>query len=348
MKALKLYGVRDIRYEDAEMPVIKEDNDVVVKVKAAGICGSDISRYRLLGPYIPGMIWGHEFAGEVVEIGKSVTNVKPGDRVCACPVVFDGIDYYYQKGEYNRSDYNQAIGAKRPGGFAEYICLPSQNFVPIPDNVSFDSAAMIEPSTVVLHGLYRTSLTPGDSVVVIGAGGSIGLLSIQWAKAFGASKVIAVDVDANKLELSRKAGADVLLNALETNVEEEIAKNTDGLKAHLVIEAAGTPHTAAEVFAFARKGGEVLFLGIPYGDVAIKRYYFEKILRSELRVLGSWSNVSAPFPGREWPTSVAFFANGTINTDVIITHRVTLSEGPAMFERLMERKELFGKIILHP
>lgn len=348
MKALKLYGVQDLRYEEADKPTIQTDNDVIVKVKAAGICGSDISRYRLLGPYIEGMVWGHEFSGEVVEVGNQVSDLKIGDRVAGCPVVFDGVDYYYRKGEYNRSAHNNAIGAKQPGCFAEYICLPSENFVKIDDTISFDSAALIEPSTVVLHGLFQTKLQPGDSVVVVGAGGSIGLLAIQWAKIYGAGKVIAVDIDDEKLALSKLSGADVIVNSLNEDVEKRVEEETKNLKANLVIEAAGNPITASQVYAYATKGGEVLFLGIPYGDVNIKRYYFEKILRSELRVIGSWSNVSAPFPGKEWETSVTFFANGKINTENIITHRKPLSAGPEMMDKLLERKELYGKVILNP
>ncbi|SEJ94859.1 L-iditol 2-dehydrogenase [Propionispira arboris] len=348
MDSLKLYGVRDIRFEKAEEPIMHSDNDVIVKIKAAGICGSDVSRYRLLGPYIIGMIWGHEFSGEVVAIGKAVTNVSINDRVVGCPVVFDGEDYYYKKGEFNRSDFNNAIGAKRPGAFAEYICLPSQNLVKIPNTLSFDAASLVEPSSVVIHGLYRTSLTVGKSVAIVGAGGTLGLIAIQWAKIFGVGKIIAIDIDDAKLELSKKVGADVVINSLNEDTEKLIAKNTDGLKADLVIEAAGSPITASQVFAYAKKGGEILFLGIPYGDVHVKRYYFEKILRSELTVFGSWSNVSAPFPGKEWSDSVKFFAEHKINTEHIVTHRLPLSKGPEIFKKLMERKELIGKVILHP
>lgn len=348
MKSLKLYGVKDIRYEDAPIPIIENNNDVIVKVQSCGICGSDISRYKLLGPYIKGMIWGHEFSGEVVDIGKNVTNVACGDRVAGCPVIFNGIDYYYLKGEYNRSDFNKAIGSIRPGCFAEYISIPSQNLLKIPDNLSFDDAALIEPSTVVIHGLYRTKLTAGDSVVILGAGGPIGLLAIQWSRIFGADKIIAIDISKEKLALAKKAGADILINGLDNNIEDIVKNYTEGLKADLVIEAAGTPITASQVFLYAKKGGTILFLGIPYGDVNIPRYSFEKILRSELTVHGSWSCVSAPFPGKEWINSIKYFSKNIIKTNMIITHRLPLKEGPNIFNRLISKKELFGKVILHP
>ena len=348
MQSLKLYDIKDIRFEDADVPKLKSENDVIIKIHSCGICGSDISRYKLLGPYVKGMIWGHEFSGEVVDIGKNVKNVNIGDRVAGCPVVFDGIDYYYKKGEYNRSDFNRAIGALRPGAFAEYISLPSQNLLKIPDTLDYDSAALIEPSTVVIHGLYRTNLDVGDSVVVVGAGGPIGLLAIQWSKIFGAKKIIAIDISEQKLVLAKRAGADFTINGMDKNIENKIQEYTNGLKANLVIEAAGTPITAAQVFMYAKKGGGILFLGIPYGDVNIKRYSFEKILRSELTVWGSWSCVSAPFPGREWINSIDYFANKMINTDIIITHRLPLKEGPNVFEDLISNKDSYGKVILHP
>lgn len=336
-----------MRYEEAEMPRITEDKDVIVQVKACGICGSDISRYRKLGPHTPGQVWGHEFSGVVVEVGKSVTSLQVGDRVAGCPAIIDEDDYYYRAGQPARADSLHAIGAKIPGGFAEYIKLPEKNLVKV-NGLDFDTATMVEPSTVVLHGYYRTNLTAGDDVVVVGAGGTIGLFAVQWAKIFGAKRVIAVDVDDAKLQFARELGADYTINAAKENVLAQVAEYTDGLNADLVVEAAGTPATAATVFGYAKKGGGVVFLGIPYGDVAMERFYFEKILRSELTVWGSWSCVSAPFPGKEWTTTIHFMNNKRLNTDKLITHRVPLKQGPEMFERLINRNETIGKVIMYP
>lgn len=348
MNSLKLYGVRDLRFEEAERPQLLDENDVIVKIKACGICGSDISRYRKLGAHTPGQVWGHEFSGIVEQVGGNVTSLKVGDHVAGCPALIDEDDYYYRAGQPARADSLSAIGAKEPGGFAEYIKLPEKNLVKVPDELDFDAASMVEPSTVVLHGYYRTNLTVGDDVVIVGAGGTIGLFAVQWAKIFGAKRVIAVDIDDEKLQIAKELGADYTINSLNEDVLVKVSDYTDGMNADIVVEAAGTPITASTVFGYAKKGGGVVFLGIPYADVAVERFYFEKILRSELTVWGSWSCVSAPFPGKEWETTIHFMNNKKLKTKEMITHRIPLEKGPEMFEKLMTRDELIGKVIMYP
>ncbi|EAE4124711.1 galactitol-1-phosphate 5-dehydrogenase [Listeria monocytogenes] len=347
MKALKLYGKRDLRYEEADMPTIEQPDDVILKVKTVGICGSYISRYSKLGPYVPGMVWGHEFSGEVIEVGSEVTDIEIGDRAAGCPALYCGECEYCKKGEFARCRKLTVIGARHPGAYAEYIKLPAENVVKIPDELDYEAAALVEPSAVVVHGFYHTKLQAGDDVVVVGSG-NIGLLAIQWAKVFGAKRVIAIDVDDKKLALAKEVGADVVINSLKEDPLEVVAAHTDGLNADLVVEAAGSPITSAQVFAYAKKGGGVVFLGIPYADVTIERFYFEKIVRSELTVWGSWNAISAPFPGKEWQTTIHFLANKQINIEPMITHRLSLAEGPEVFERIYERNEFFGKVLFFP
>ncbi|AQP64197.1 galactitol-1-phosphate 5-dehydrogenase [Listeria monocytogenes] len=324
MKALKLYGKRDLRYEEADMPTIEEPDDVILKVKTVGICGSDISRYSKLGPYVPGMVWGHEFSGEVIEVGSEVTDIEIGDRAAGCPALYCGECEYCKKGEFARCRKLTVIGARHPGAYAEYIKLPAENVVKIPDELDYEAAALVEPSAVVVHGFYHTKLQAGDDVVVVGSG-NIGLLA-----------------------LAKEVGADVVINSLKEDPLEVVAAHTDGLNADLVVEAAGSPITSAQVFAYAKKGGGVVFLGIPYADVTIERFYFEKIVRSELTVWGSWNAISAPFPGKEWQTTIHFLANKQINIEPMITHRLSLAEGPEVFERIYERNEFFGKVLFFP
>lgn len=347
MKALNLYGVQDLRCEEIKKPQIDAKNNVLVKVKAAGICGSDISRYRDLGPYVEGMTWGHEFSGIVEEIADNVKNIKVGDHVVIVPTLFEYEDYYYRSGQYARSDALHTIGAKEAGGFAEYVIVPEMNVVKLPKHVKFDAASLIEPSAVVLHGLHQVDFKIGHTVAVVGAGGTIGLLTLQWLKLMGASEIIAVDIDDKKLERTKDFGATHTINSKEVDTMKAIQDKTDGLGADLVIEAAGTPFTAATVFPYARKGGTVLFLGIPYGDVPMTRFSFEKILRSELTVKGSWASVTAPFPGLEWETTIKFLASGELDLDAIIEYRMPLCQGPEAFDKLI-KKELDGKVILFP
>ncbi|MBY6277383.1 galactitol-1-phosphate 5-dehydrogenase [Symbiobacterium thermophilum] len=347
MRALKLYGKRDLRYEEAEEPFIEKNDEVIIKVKAAGICGSDLSRYAKLGPYIEGMVWGHEFSGEVAAIGSGVHHVKIGDRVAACPALYCGKCESCKKGLLSQCEKLTVIGTRYPGAFAEYVKLPRENVLSIPETIDFDTATFIEPSAVVAHGFYRTRTQPGADVAVVGCG-SIGLLAVQWAKIFGASKVYAIDIDNKKLDIAKEVGADVVIHAVEKTAYEQLMELTDGNGVDLVIESAGSPITSAQVFALAKKGGEVLFLGIPYSDVNIERFYFEKIVRNELTVLGSWNAISAPFPGREWSTTIECMSKGLINVRPLITHRVPLSQGPEIFERITNKNGFFGKVLFYP
>jgi len=347
VKALRLYAARDIRYEDAEEPVIQHADDVKIKVKVAGMCGSDISRYAKLGPYVPGNVWGHEFSGEVVAVGSQVTKVKVGDRVTACPALYCGECEFCKKSEFARCEHLDVIGAHKPGSYAEYIVMPQKNVVPVSAELDFESAAIVEPSCVVVHSFYKTNIQAGDTVTVIGCG-TIGLLAIQWAKVFGAKQVVAIDIDDEKLNMAKECGADDVINSRILEPYEEVYKVTNNRGADIVVESAGTPITSAQAFSLARKGGQVVFCGIPYGDVMVKRLYFEKIVRNELQVFGSWNAISAPFPGKEWQTSVHFIKTGQIDVKKLITHKVSLQDGFKTFEMVAERKEHFCKILFYP
>lgn len=345
MKALAFYGIRDLRYEEVENPKIEKNTDAIVKVKAVGICGSDIARYRSLGPYVPGNVWGHEFSGEVVEIGSEVKHVKVGDRVVGSPAMVCHECQFCRSGEPARCENLSAIGALVPGAFAEFIKVPAINLVGMSKEMSYEEGTLVEPSTVVLRGLYHTKISMGSEVAVMGCG-NIGLMAIQWARLFGAKKIYAFDISEEKLALAKQLGADVAINSSEGDVYALMQQYSDGVD--LAIESAGNPFTAARVLGLARKGGEVLYLGIPYGDVSAPRFYFEKILRNELTVKGSWSCVSGSYPGKEWMNAVDFIGRKQVNVAQIITHKVKLSEGPKIFEKIMENPQGFGKVLLYP
>lgn len=347
MKALNLYGKQDIRFEDSKEPIIEKDDDVIIKVKAVGICGSDISRFHKLGPYVDGMTFGHEFSGEVTEVGTDVKDFRVGDRVAGCPAFYCGHCESCQKGELSRCEHLHVAGAYVPGAYAEFIKLPEENVIPIPDNVDYDTAAMVEPSAVVVHGFYRTSIHPGAKVAVMGCG-NIGLLAVQWAKVFGAKKVYAIDIDPEKLETAKQVGVDVLINSKEEPAHDQILAHTNGTGVDLAVESAGSPITSAQVLSLPKKGGEVVYMGIPYADIQIERFYFEKIVRNELTILGSWNAISSPFPGREWSTSVHYMSTGQIDVKPIITHRLNLAQGPETFKKIINREEPFGKVMFYP
>ncbi|MEJ7542374.1 galactitol-1-phosphate 5-dehydrogenase [Staphylococcus intermedius] len=346
MKALNLYHMNDLRYEECEMPVIEADNDVVIEVKATGICGSDTSRYAKLGPYVKGMTFGHEFSGVVHQVGEGVSNVAVGDRVTACPTIVCGQCDYCKQGAYSRCENLYVIGSYVPGSFAQYVKVPASHVLKIPDNVDFQTAAMVEPSAVVAHGFYKTHLKPGMTVAVIGTG-SIGLLAIQWAKIFGATQIIAIDIDDHKLEVAQKVGADIVINSAKVDLEETVQQMYRD-KIDLAVESSGAKSVIGSVLTLPKKGGEVLFLGIPYADIALSRMQFEKILRNELSLFGSWNALSAVFPGKEWTSTLHYMSEGAIRVAPIVSHYVPLSQGPEMFSRIIQRKENINKVIFYP
>lgn len=344
MKGLAFYDIQDLRYEEVADPKIEKPDDIIIKVKAAGICGSDYARYRKLGPYIPGTVWGHEFAGEIVEVGEEPHGHYVGERVAACPSIVCGTCHYCQIADFAKCENLYAIGSLKNGGFAEYAKMPAQNLVHLPDNVSYEEGALIEPSTVALHALFKTNIKMGDEIAVVGCG-TIGEMLIHWAKLFGV-KVYAFDINDDKLREAKELGADVVINTLNIEPCEALAEYTHGVD--IAFESAGNPITAGQVLSLPKKGGEVVYVGLPYGDVNMPRNYFEKITRNELHVKGAFGVVSAPFPGKEWTTATEALARNAVNIKSVISHRAKLSEGPEILDDIMENPSGYRKVMLFP
>lgn len=345
MKALRFYDIQDLRWEDAPDPVLENEDDVIVKVKCAGICSSDIARYRNLGPYVPGNVWGHEFSGEVVSTGSGVTRFKAGDRVVGCPNIVCHTCKYCLSGHPARCENLHTIGAKVPGAFGEYIKLPERNFIKMADSMTFEEGALTEPATVALHGLYKTKIGIGYEVAIVGCG-NLGLIAMQWCKAFGAKTIYALDINDKKLEIAKSCGADVLINTSNQDFQEAIHQYCDGVD--LALESAGNAFTAARVLGLPRKGGEVVYLGIPYADVPVPRSYFECIMRKELHVYGSWCTISAPYPGKEWENAVEYIGSHRIDVAPLISHQLNMSQGPEAFKQIIANPTAFGKVMLYP
>lgn len=345
MKVLNLYAQQDVRFEDKACPHIENDDDVLIKVHIAGICGSDISRFGKIGAYNPGMTWGHEFSGVVVDKGNAVTTVKEGDKVTACNCFPCFTCDQCQKGHYARCLELEVLGGHRDGAFAEFIKVPARNVVKIPQEMDFTTASFIEPSSVVVHGLKQVDIHAGATVAVIGCG-TIGLLALQWANIEGAGEVFAFDTDNGKLDVATQTGAQHIFNVTDETCMARFLKQTGGKGVDIVIESSGNAAGVTSATLLARKGGTVLLLGIPYGDVAFPRLNFEKIVRNELKVLGSWNSISAPFPGSEWQTSVNYLSSGRLNVRPLITRMVSLKDAPALFPQLYSREAFFVKILI--
>jgi len=319
MKAAVLYAKEDLRYEDYQDPQTGT-GEVLVKVRATGICGSDVPRVNQgMVHYFP-IILGHEFSGEVVEVGEGVSSVKCGDRVAGVPLIPCLRCEDCQKGDYSLCKNYTFIGSRIQGSFAEYVKVPERNVVKFDSNVSFEQGAFFEPSTVALHGLNRVNYKGGRDVAILG-GGTIGLFTAQWAKIFGAKRVFVFDIDNDRLALARKFGADVIINTLDKNFKETVKDLTNNRGFAYVYETAGVDVTMKLAFELAGNKAEVCFIGTPTKDLVFTPSLFENMNRKEFILTGSWMSYSAPFPGQEWKLTAHYFSTGELKFDESLIYR---------------------------
>jgi L-iditol 2-dehydrogenase len=343
MKAAVLHGVGDIRYEEIELRPYGDD-EVKIKVMAAGICGSDPPRALKKWKYELPAILGHEFSGYVVEKGKNVTNVEVGDKVVAVPLQPCNECEYCKKGQFSLCENYEMIGATQFGGFAEYANVKASNVLKI-DDIDYEEAAMIEPLAVALHGTLNIHAQLGDTVAVLGAG-TIGQLTIQWLKISGVERIIAVDISDKKIEEAIALGADIGINAMKENPVEKILELTNGLGVDISIECAGSKITQEQCLLITRKKGKVAYQGIGHAGIELSESAFEGIFRRELNLQGFWNSYSAPFPGKEWFASIEYLKQKKIKLQELISHRFSLEDTAKAFELIGSRKEEYNKIMI--
>jgi len=352
MKAAVLYGIGDLRFEEVPLPQIKE-GEVLIKVKACGICSSDIARVMEKGTYSFPLIPGHELSGEVTEIKERTTSFKKeskgayfkkGDRVAVIPLLPCYRCPHCQIGEYNLCDDYSYLGSRCNGGFAEYVKAPQENLIKIPPAVSFEEAAFTEPSSVALHGLRRAKMEIGDRVAILGTG-PIGILLAQWARIWGAGQIFLIDIKEEKLRVAQKYGFTDVINASKEDTVKNILEKTEQRGVDISIEAAGTPVTFQQSIQIARKGGKVVFLGNMRGEVTLSDELISSILRKELNLYGTWNSRFTHLPRNEWVTSLHFMEIGKLKVKPLITHIFKLKEAKEAFQMMSKGKEFFNKVI---
>jgi L-iditol 2-dehydrogenase len=347
MLAARLYAPGDIRVERVLVPQIGED-EVLIKVVAAGICGSDPSRAMATGAYSYPITIGHEFAGEVALRGAGVTNVSEGDRVTAIPLIPCGSCMYCKSGQYNLCDHYDYIGSRTDGAFAEYVKTRAENVLRLPDTVDFETAATTDPAAVALHSVRKAGVSVGDTVAVLGTG-PIGLFTVQWAKIAGAVMVLAVDVYDEKLQIARELGADLCVNARNEDPVEVVNRVTKGRGINRVIETAGVPQTQRQGCLIASKLGSVVFCGISHAGLDLSEVAVDRVMRREISVIGSWNSGDVTVPHEDdWRTTLHFMGEGRLVAAPFITHREPLSNVPKLFDDIWNRHVVHGKVLFLP
>ena len=318
MKAAVVVANEDVRYQ-----VIP--GYVKVKVNASGICGSDISRVLHNGVHFYPIVLGHEFSGDVVEVGEGVTKVKVGDRVSGAPLLPCMKCDDCQNGNFSLCKHYSFIGSRQQGSNADYVVIPS---------------------TVALHGLLQNDYQGGRCVAILGCG-TIGIFTMQWAKIFGSKKVVVFDISEERLDLAMRMGADAVINTTKENYMEEAMAITGGKGYEYVFETAGQVPTMHMAFELAANKAHVCFIGTPHADLTFTPKQWENMNRKEFKLTGSWMSYSSPFPGKEWDLTAHYFATGQLKFDPgFIYRKMPMSQAQEAFQLYKTPGLVKGKILL--
>lgn len=341
MKVAVFYGPKNIQIKRLKMPKLKP-NWVLIKVHAAGICGSDLHLYKEKtsipivseigkGKYVP----GHEFSGEIYKIGSKVKNLKEGEKVVVEPLIGCGKCHWCRVGWYNLCENSRLIGFYYIGGFAEYCAVPAENCFKLPKNVSFEEAATLDCIAVAEHAVNTARVNTEDSVAVFGAG-TIGLFAVQAALNAGAREVYAIGTHDFQLEMAKKFRVSATINAKREKAVDRIMELTDKLGVDKVIEAVGgEASTIVDAIRILRRRGVLIVTGIFVKPMPIDMF---GLLTKELSLIGAWG-YSYWTHKKEFAISLDLLAKGKIDAKSLITHKYTLEKINEAYETALNKEK---------
>lgn len=343
MKSLILEKYNEFTFRETEIPELKP-GWVLIKVEACGICGSDVHGMDgSTGRRQPPIIMGHEAAGIIAKVAADVSGWKAGDRVTFDSTISCGECFYCQRGDINLCENRRVLGVScneysQNGAFAELAAVPTGILYSIPENISFEQAAMVEAVSIAVHATSISSVQASDTVVVIGCG-MIGLLCVQALKAAGCGKVIAIDQVDEKLELALELGADFTLNSTNTDLIQQVLNETENRGADTTFEVVGIEQTVNLAIDCTRKGGTVILIGNLAPEVS---FPLQKVVTRQLKLQGSCASAG------EYPLCLELIASCKIKVDRLISKIAPLEDGNEWFHRLYNKEPGLMKVILKP
>ena len=356
MKALVLEEIGKLEYKDVKKPIPKK-GEVIVKVMAAGICGSDVPRAYKEGAHNMPLIIGHEFAGIVDCVGEGVSHDLTGKRVGVFPLIPCRQCGPCLKGQYEMCRNYSYLGSRRDGGFAEFVAVPVWNLIELPDNVSYEAAAMIEPMAVAVHAIRRTIKefvakkegTREKTIAVCGLG-TIGTFLVTFLLEAGYKNLLVIG---NK-EFQRKTMAELgvpsenYCDSKKENAYDFIMKHTDGYGADVFFECVGSNEVASLAVDSTAPAGHICFVGNPHSDMTFEKLVYWKILRNQLTITGTWNS---SYLGAEdgadddWHYVIERLGSGRIEAEKLITQRYSLEDLHKGFELMRDKTEDYVKVM---
>lgn len=355
MKAWVLHGIGDIRLETVEQPR-PGAGEVLVAVKAVGICGSDIPRIYQTGAHLHPLIPGHEFSGVVAETGEGVSDTWIGRRVGVFPLIPCGECGPCRKKQYEMCRNYGYTGSRRDGGFAEYVTVPAENLLELPDTVTFEEAAMLEPMAVAVHAMRRT-VTAGSGTAAVCGLGTIGMLLLMFLlekeRQGGASdpapsfKILAVGNKASQKQAAERMGlsGEQYCSSREQDTAQWLARQTGGTGADVFFECVGKNETVSLAAAAGAPGGQVVLVGNPASDMLLERDIYWKILRNQLTLSGTWNSSFTHEAEDDWHYVLDRLSRRCIAPADLITHRFSLEELDSGFQIMRDKSEEYIKIV---
>jgi len=334
MRALVYEAPGKAAFKNVSKPTIGTD-EVLIKTKFASICGTDLHILDGKFPARRGVVLGHEASGIVEAVGNAVQNVKPGEKVICAPYLVCGQCTPCRAGRYNVCTNRKHLGIEVDGVFAEYFKLPSYAVYPLPQGMSLEEGALLEPASVGYHAVRRVAPTPSDFVVIIGAG-PIGLFILQSAAAFNCQKIIVSELIKQRLELAKCLGADRIVNPEKEDLRRIVMEETAGEGADIVIEAVGSSETIAESVYLVRPAGKICIVGIPTERVA---FDFLTLVRKEIDIITSDASLLS------YEKTQVLVSKKIIDVQRLITHRFEFDD---IYEalNLMRRREIIKALIV--